>query len=334
MLSSSHNTVMAEQTQWPATLETHQHAIDWLMEGDPAIRWQTMRDLLDAPAKQWQAEQRMTLTEGWGAQLLSHQDSAGTWGGGVYSPKWISTTYTLLMLRDIGIPRDCVPALRGARIAVDGLVGKEDDPQIAKRLANQDRCLIGMALEIAVYFGVHDWRIEAMVDNLLDEVMPDGAWNCRRHKRPFPHHSSFHTTFNVLDGLRDYIELYKGKRRADVLTAEHSALELTLQHHLFRSDKTGEVIDEKWMLMSYPHRWHYDAFRGLSYFARINAPRDARLQDAIDLLLSKRHEDGTWSNENRYSAKEFFRMEGVGRKPSRWNTLRALRILKWWQAGA
>jgi hypothetical protein len=324
---------MAKQPAMLALPETHHDVISWLMEGDPAIRWQTMRDLLDAPAKQWQAEQRKTLTEGWGAQLLAYQDEAGTWGGGVYSPKWISTTYTLLMLRDIGIPRDCAPAQRGAGIVVDDLAGKLDDPQFSKRVANQDRCLVGMALEIGVYFGMDDWRIEAMVDNLLAEVMPDGAWNCRRHKRPFPHHSSFHTTFNVLDGLREYIDLYKGKRNADAQAAEHSALELMLQHHLFRSDKTGEVIHEKFALMTYPHRWHYDAFRGLSYFARGNAPRDLRLQDAIDLLLSKRHADCTWPNEYRYSAKEFFRMEGVGQKPSRWNTLRAMRILKWWKDG-
>lgn len=293
-----------------------------------------MRDLLDAPAKQWQAEQRKTLTEGWGAQLLSRQDKAGTWGGGVYSPKWISTTYTLLMLRDIGIPRDCAPANRGAHIVVDGLVGKLDDPRFARQLAEMDRCLTGMSLELAVYFGVDDWRIEAIVDNLLGEIMPDGAWNCRRHKKPTPHHSSFHTTFNVLDGLRDYVELYKGKRKHEVLIAQQHALELLLQHHLFRSDKTGEVINDKFTMMTYPHRWHYDAFRGLSYFARIDAPHDPRLRDAIDLLDSKRRDDGTWPNEYRYAAKEFFKMEGVGDKPSRWNTLRALRILKWWQAGA
>lgn len=310
----------------------HREAIDWLMRGDPAIRWQTMRDLLGAPAKQWQAEQRKTLTEGWGAQLLAHQDEAGTWGGGVYSPKWISTTYTLLMLRDIGIPRDCAPAQRGARIAVDGLAGRLDDPQFAQRILNQDRCLIGMALEIAVYFSVDDWRIEALVDNLLDEVMPDGAWNCRKHRKPLPHHSSFHTTFNVLDGLRDYVALYKGKRNAEALAAEQNALALLLQHRLFRSDKTGDVINDKWTLLAYPHRWHYDFMRGLSYFARVDAPRDERLQDAIDLLLTKRMQDGTWPNEYKYAAKTFFNMEGVGDKPSRWNTLRALRVLKWWEA--
>lgn len=325
---------MTTQSKLPATLSPQPNSIDWLMEGDPAIRWQTLRDLLGAPAKQWQAEQRKTLNEGWGARLLSCQDKAGTWGGGVYSPKWISTTYTLLMLRDIGVPRDCAPAQRGAHIVIDDLIGTLDDPQFAKRLANQDRCLVGMALELAVYFGNRDWRIEAMVDNLMDEVMSDGAWNCRKHKRPFPHHSSFHTTFNVLDGLRDYIDLYKGKRKADALAAEQRALELMLQHHLFRSDKTDEIINDKFTLMTFPHRWHYDAFRGLSYFARINASHDARLQDAIDLLLSKRRPDGTWPNEYKYAAKEFFTMEGVGNKPSRWNTLRALRILKWWGAGA
>lgn len=321
---------MAKQIILPATMDAHRETIDWLMQGDQAIRWQTMRDLLDTPVKQWQAEQRKTLTEGWGAQLLAHQDAEGTWGGGVYSPKWISTTYTLLMLREIGIPRDYAPAQRGARIVVDGLAGRLDDLQFATRLANQDRCLVGMALELGVYFGVDDWRIEAMVDNLLDEVMPDGAWNCRKHRTPYPHHSSFHTTFNVLDGLRDYIELYKGKRKADALAAERTALELLLQHHLYRSDKTGKVINDKWTLMAYPYRWHYDFMRGLHYFARVNALHDERLQDTVDLLLSKRHKDGTWPNEYRYSAKEFFRMESVGRKPSRWNTLRALRVLKWW----
>jgi len=331
-LSSKQNMGMPNQTKQPAARDSHHEVIDWLMDGDPAIRWQTMRDVLGAPAKQWQAEQRKTLTEGWGARLLSRQDNAGTWGGGVYSPKWISTTYTLLMLHDIGIPRDCAPAQQGARIVVDGLIGKRDDPQFAKQLADQDRCLVGMALELAVYFDIKDWRIEAMVDNLLDEIMPDGAWNCRKHKRPFPHHSSFHTTFNVLDGLRDYVELFKGKRTNDVLTAERNALELMLQHRLFHSDKTGEIINEKFVLMTYPYRWHYDAFRGLSYFARVNAPRDSRLREAVDLLISKRNEDGTWPNEYRYAAKEFFTMEGVGKKPSWWNTLRALRILKWWQA--
>lgn len=329
-----HNTGMPKQTSLPATPSARHAVIDWLMEGDPAIRWQAMRDLLHAPAAQWRAEQRNTLTEGWGERLLALQDAAGTWGGGVYSPKWISTTYTLLMLRDIGVPRDSAPAQRGAHIAVDGLIGKKDDPQFANRLASQDRCLVGMALALAVYFGVDDWRIEAVVDNLLDEVMSDGAWNCRKHKRPFPHHSSFHTTLNVLDGMHDYIELYKGRRKAEALAAEHNALELLLEHRLFRSDKTGEVINEKFTLMTYPHRWHYDAFRGLSYFARVNAPRDARLQEAIDLLMSKQRPDGTWPNEYRYSAKEFFKMESVGDKPSRWNTLRALRILKWWQANS
>jgi hypothetical protein len=321
---------MSKQPAALTRLETHHDVIDWLMAGDPAIRWQTMRDLLDAPAKQWQAEQRKTLSEGWGAQLLAHQDANGMWGGGVYSPKWISTTYTLLMLRDMGIPGNCAPAQRGARIAVDGLAGTLDDPQFAKRVAKQDRCLIGMALAIGVYFGIDDWRIEALVDNVLNEVMPDGAWNCRKHKRPFPHHSSFHTTFNVLDGLCDYIDFYDGKRRTDALAAQHDALELMLQHRLYRSDKTGEVINDKFTLMTFPHRWHYDFMRGLCYFARIGAPRDERLQDAIEQLLLKRRSDGTWPNEYKYPAQTFFTMEGVGNKPSRWNTLRALRVLKWW----
>jgi hypothetical protein len=118
--------------------------IAWLLAGDPAIRWQTMRDLLDAPAKVWQAERKRTLTEGWGARLLALQDADGRWGGGLYSPKWISTTYTLLLLRDIGIPQDCAPAQRGARLAVDGLLGERCDEDFARRLVALDRCIVGM----------------------------------------------------------------------------------------------------------------------------------------------------------------------------------------------
>lgn len=303
---------------------------DWLLEGDPAIRWQTLRDLLGAPEAAWQAERQRTIETGWGAQLLALQDTDGKWGGGIYSPKWISTTYTLLTLCAIGLPRECEAAQRGARLALESLLGPQCDTKFQQKLAECDRCIVGMILQLAVYFQIADERIEAIVDNLLLEAMPDGGWNCRRHRRPEPHHSSFHTTFNVLEGLRTYVELYADARRADVLAAERRAQELMLQHHLFKSDKTGKVIQPKFTLLSFPPRWHYDVLRGLDYFARTNAPQDERLQDSIDLLLTKRDQDGRWPLEYVYQAKVFFNMERQGR-PSRWNTLRALRVLRWWE---
>jgi len=316
-------------------MQTSSEIITWLLQGDPAIRWQTMRDLLGAPADEWQAEQQRTLDSGWGARFLSLQDADGKWGGGIYSPKWISTTYTLLTLCAFGIPRDCPAAQRGAKLVIDTLLGEQCGESFDRKLAGCDRCIVGMVLQIAVYFGIADARIDAIVDNLLQELMPDCGWNCRRHSRPKPHHSSFHTTLNVLEGLREYIERYaseadQSKRRAEVLLAEQNALELLLQHRLYKSDKTGEIIHPKFTLLSYPPRWHYDVLRGLDYFARVNAPRDERLQDAIDLLYSKRADDGRWRLEYSYKSKIFFTLETEG-KPSRWNTLRALRILRWWE---
>ncbi len=303
--------------------------IDWLMTGDPAIRWQTMRDLLDCPAEAWQAEQRLTTSEGWGTALLVLQDADGRWGGGIYTPKWTSTTYTLLTLRDIGIPPDCLPARRGAELVVDTMLGKPGDREFTRRLAACDRCVVGMILQLMVYFNIQDERVEAIVQNLLDERMPDGGWNCRRLRRPRPHHSSFNTTFNVLDGLRDYLEFYPEPRREGVLAAEHSALELTLEHKLYRSDKTGAVIDERFTRLSFPPRWHYDVLRGLCYFARVGAAHDPRLQDAIDLLRRGQDQNGLWHITHQYTGKAFFDMEKPG-PPSRWNTLRALRVLRWW----
>jgi hypothetical protein len=154
---------------------THDKLIAWLLAGDPAIRWQTMRDLEDAPAEQWQAEQRRTVNEGWGSRFLSLQAADGSWGGGIYSPKWISTTYTLLTLVDIGIPRDHAPARRAAALVLDKQLGARRDEAFMRRLAACDRCIVGMNLLLAAYFDERDGRMEAMVENLLAERMADGA---------------------------------------------------------------------------------------------------------------------------------------------------------------
>jgi len=304
--------------------------IDWLLAGDPAIAWQTQRDLLEAPAAVWLPLQQRTLAEGWGARLLALQDPDGGWGGGVYSPKWISATYTLLTLCDIGVPSDCAQVRRGARHVLGKLLGERCDDAFLTRLAACDRCIVGMVLRIAVSFGVDDLRIAALVENLLAERMPDGGWNCRRLRQPRPTHSSFHTTLNVLEGLRAYLGTDRPLLGAEVRAAEERALELLLKHHLYRSDKTGAVIREEWTHPVYPHRWHYDLLRGLAFFARAEAERDSRLEDAVAMLQQRRLSDGSWPRGKAYAGREFFRMERAG--PSRWNTLRALRVLRWWQA--
>lgn len=306
--------------------------ISWLLDGDPAIRWQVQRDLLGQPKRVWQAEQARTATEGWGAALLAHQAADGRWGGGLYSPKWTSSTYTLLALRAIGLPRENPQAQRGAQVLLAGMLGATADDGFRRAAADLDRCIVGMLLQISVYFGIDDDRLEALADNLLAERMPDGAWNCRRLRRPRPTHSSFHTTFNVLEGVRDYLDLRpaRGKRRAALLAAEAGALEFMRQHRLYQSHRTGRVANPKFTLLSYPPRWHYDVLRGLVYFAQVGAPRDPRLQAAIDLLLSRRRAEGGWPVQQKYAGRVYFDMEKTGGL-SRWNTLRALRVLKWWE---
>jgi hypothetical protein len=302
----------------------------WLMEGDPAIRWQTLRSLLGAPEPDWKAERQRTLDEGWGAQFLARQDADGRWGSGIYAHKWISTTYTLLTLCSIGVPPDTTQARHGAELVVGAILGETCNAAFYRNLAGCDRCIVGMMLRFGVYFGIDAERIEAMADNLVNEVMPDGGWNCRRYRSPKPEHSSFHTTFNVLEGLREYIEAGGGRQQGAALAAEQTALEWALQHRLFKSSRTGEVIHPNLTMLSFPPRWFYDVLRGLVYFARAGANQDGRLQDAIDLLCARRRKDGTWPVQHKHSGKVFFDMEKTG-GPSRWNTLRALQVLKWWE---
>jgi hypothetical protein len=183
-----------------------------------------------------------------------------------------------------------------------------------------------MVLSIVCAFGLRDPRIDTVVHYLLDQQMPDGGWNCLRYRGDT--HSSFHTTISVLEGLRAYDE-NGGRLAAKTRKAEAKARELLLVHRLFRSHRTGKVVKLEMTRFSFPPRWHYDVLRGLDYFQAAGAKRDKRLKDAIELLEKKRKKDGCWPLQNRYSGKTFFEMERVGKR-SRWNTLRALRVLRWW----
>jgi hypothetical protein len=305
--------------------------LSWLMDGDPAIRWQVMRDLLDATDAEWHAERRHTQKKGWGAQLLAQQAENGIWGGGLYSPKWISSTYTLLTLVDIGLPPVNNQARRGTQVALDGLYGLKADDALYQRTNTFDQCVSGMLVYLAAYFGIAPDRVRVMVRSLLENRMLDGGWNCHIKRKPRPHHSSFHTTINVLEGLRVVIE-QGGEPSVAAREAEQGAQEMLLRHGLFRSHRTGQIIDERWTLLSFPPRWHYDILRALDHFARSGASRDVRLDESISLLLSRRRADGSWPVQRKHPALVYFDMEKTG-GPSRWNTLRALRVLRWWNDG-
>jgi hypothetical protein len=195
-------------------------------------------------------------------------------------------------------------------------------------LSRSETCITGFVLALVTELGFRLSSTERLIDYLLHEQMPDGGWNCLRYRGAT--HSSFHTTINVLEGLRGYVE--SGGVRADQVTAAESrAREFFLKHHLYRSHRTGEVVHPNFTRFSFPPRWHHDVLRTLDYFRASNAPYDKRLQDPIELLLRKQRKDGRWVLQNRHPGKAFFEMEKVG-QPSRWNTLRALRILKWWDS--
>ena len=308
-------------------------AIEWLLDGDPAIRWQACRDLLAAPERTIGRERRRVGAEGWGARLLARQSADGRWAGGrssddgLYHPKWISTTYTMLLLRDLGLS----PADRRARKACALLLDRgiqRDGGVIYDWKGGSETCVTGMVLSILAYFEHDDPRIHALADHLLDRQMPDGGWNCQRSRGAT--HASVHTTISVLEGLRSY-ELHRPRKVRAVRAAQRCGREFLLAHRLYRSHRTGEIIKPVFLEFAFPPRWHYDVLRALDHFQAVRAPQDERLADAIEVVRRARQADGRWKLDHAYRGKVYFAMERVGR-PSRWNTLRALRVLRWWEA--
>lgn len=298
----------------------------WLRAGDPAIRWQVARDLDAAASPVWTAERAQVATSGWGAALLAHRDPEGTWGGGWYTPKWTSTTYTLLLLARMGLPA-VGAASDSAVLLLDRGVAADGGANFSVTVRQSETCVTGMLLTIAVAFAPDDARIERIVDNLLAEQMADGGWNCQR-QRAGATHASMHTTINVLEGLQAYVDA-GGGRAAAVGAAAGAGREFLLAHQLYRSHRTGATIDPRMTRFSFPPRWHYDVLRGLDHFRAAGAVRNERCRAAVDLVRG-RCVNGRWPLQNTWPGKVFFPLERGGR-PSRWNTLRALRVLRWWQ---
>jgi len=322
-----------------ATAKPPDAVVEWLLEGDPSIRWQVLRDLVGAPRGVVERERRRVEREGWGARLLAKQGPDGRWAGGrsadggLYSPKWTSTTYTLLTLRDLGLPPGHPGAGKACRILLDEGLQKDGGVSYgtwAKWTGQGETCISGMVLSLLSYFGLEDDRLDTIARHLLEEQMPDGGWNCRRPRGAT--HSSVHTTLNVLEGLRLH-ELHRGRRLPSLPVAQRRGREFLLAHRLFRSHRTGAVIKPAFTLFSFPPRWYYDVLRAVDHFQVIGASRDPRLADAIEVVRRHRRSDGRWPLQNRHPGRVYFDMERVG-APSRWNTLRALRVLRWWERAA
>jgi hypothetical protein len=301
--------------------------ISWLLEGDPSIRWQVQRDLLNSNPATCKMERKKISKEGWGARLLALQDSNGHWGGGIYSPKWTSTTYTMLTLRQLGLPPDNLQAKRACKLFLDeGFYTDGGINFFSYSWKRSETCVTGIILALLAYFRYPNEHIHSIASYLINQQMPDGGWNCQSYKGAT--HSSFHTTILALEGLYEYQCAYpeKKKKISQVRERGHDFL---FAHRLYKSHRTSNIFDEAMTRMPFPHRWRYDFIRALDYFRACGAPRDERMSDAIELLQKKQKKDGLWPLNSGMSGRNFFDLEEVGR-PSRWNTLRALRVLSWW----
>ena len=304
--------------------------LKWLLDSDPSIRWQVMRDLTGAAADAIAAERSRVATEGWGAQLLALQSPAGSWGDSPIGwrqdlPKQdrvlLITLYTLAVLKDLGLDPASKQALK--------MIARVDRRLVFKRLNNRpflqgetEPCINGRILGIGAYFKEPN---DALAKQLLSEQLADGGWNCEAPKSKC---SSFHTTICVLEGLLDYERA--GRKSAAVTKARKRAENYLLERRMFRSLRTGEVIDKHWVRFSFPPFWHYDVLRGLDYLRTAGIKPDRRVSDGIEILIERRHQNGRWPLNVLHPEHIPLEMEtGVG-MASRWNTLRALRVLRWY----
>jgi hypothetical protein len=312
--------------------------LDWLLDSDPAIRWQALHDLLQAPDEVVAAERARVATEGWGARLLALQGDDGQWAGGACFPAhslnwrkenegqpWTSTLPTLQLLRDFGLDPRTDRVRRAVALVRDHCRWEHAGQPFFS--GEVEPCINGRAVALGAYFGQ---EVDGVVARLLGEQLEDGGWNCEAENGSV--RSSFATTINVLEGLLAYERAGRGS--TELVSARRRGEEYLLERRLMRRKSTGEIVDPAWLRFSFPTRWHYDVLRALDYFRSVGGVPDPRLAEAMDLLRSKRQPDGTWPLENTHLGKVHFALEDGDGRPSRWNTLRALRVLSWYELSA
>jgi hypothetical protein len=294
--------------------------VKWLLDSDPSIRWQVMRDLTDEPDELVAAERSRVASEGWGARLLGLQAAGGHWGADD-DEGWMTTVSALALLKDLGAD----PAGEDVRRAIGRVRDRITWWQLDGRPyfdGETEACINGRILAAGAYFGEASDRL---VDRLLDEQLEDGGWNC---EAPPSKRSSFHSTICVLEGLLEY-----EKARGDTAAVTHArarAQDYLLERRMLRSLSSGEVIDRRWMRFSFPTTWRYDVLRGLDYLRSAGMEPDERVAEAVELVEKRRHQNGRWPLNSLHPDRARLDMEaGVG-KASRWNTLRALRVLDWY----
>ena len=308
--------------------------IDWLLDSDPSIRWQVMQDLTHAPAEEVASERARVCTEGVGARLLALQADDGRWGSAAWNRGWDSTMHVLMLLRDLGLDPASDQARRAVglvrdRVTWQGCVPPKCDCH-AFFEGEVEPCINAQVGAVGAYFGQD---VRGIVDRLLGEQLPDGGWNCEAPDRST--RSSFNTTICVLVALLEYERAGNGSPA--VTGARLRGQEYLLERRLWRRVSTGQVIERdrkgngSWTRFAFPTWWHYDVLRGLEYLRSAGVTPDERMAEVIELVASKRDGDGRWLLETPYpGVMPIETDEGEGRA-SRWNTLRALRVLRWYE---
>lgn len=310
------------------------NAIGWLLEGDPAIRWQVLRDLTDAPASDVSAERARVEHEGWGARLLALEDPNGLWDGGACFPAsysggepgqpWTPTMHTLQTLQILGLDPDSESARRAVGLVAEN--GRWEHAGQRYFDGEVEPCINGRTIEAGAYFGVD---VSPIVERILAERLADGGWNCEAENGSV--RSSFDTTLTVLDGLLAFERAAGGS--AEVREARRSGEEYLLERGLFRRKSTRDVVQPEYLDFAFPYYWHYDVLRALDYFRQSGADPDPRMAEAVEVVRSKQQADGRWLLDRTHPGRVYFDFETGAGTPSRWNTLRALRVLRWWDDG-
>src|SRR5262245_26381699 len=310
--------------------------MDWLLGGDPAIRWQVLEDIDDAPPADVSAERARVEHEGWGARLLALEDPDGLWAGGACFPAdyrwgqpggqpWTATMNSLQTLQILGLDPESAAARRATElVAENGRWEHEGQRYCAGEVESVRR---GRTTETGACVGVD---VGPVVERILAGRLEDGGWNCEAAKGSV--RSSFATTSDVLDGLLEFERATGGS--PEVRSARRSGEEYLLERGLFRRKSTGEVVHPAYLDLAFPYYWRYDVLRALDYFRRSGADPDPRMAEAVEVVRAKQQPDGRWLLDRIHRGRVHFDLESPVGTPSRWNTLRALRVLAWWDAGA
>jgi hypothetical protein len=313
------------------SVDVDQSVVEWLLGGDPAIRWQVMTDLLDVPADEVAAERAKVEHEGLGARLLAAEDPDGLWAGGACFPAsyrggepgqpWTATMHTLQTLQILGLAPDSESAQQAVALVAENGRWEHDGQRYFD--GEVEPCINGRTVETGAYFGVD---VAPIVERLLGERLHDGGWNCEAENGSV--RTSFDTTINVLDGFLEF-ERAAGATNG-VSAARRSGEEYLLERRLFRRKSNGAIVAPRYLEFAFPYYWRYDILRALDYFRRSGTNPDSRMEEAIDVVRSKRQPDGRWLLDAIHAGRVHFDIEPDVGAPSRWNTLRALRVLDWW----